>query len=254
MRGNDTDSTALGSGTDKKSSFATSEWLAQCKAANNSTDVCPATSEQKEVSSSQNENNLKAASKQHTESHGQERCRTSPVDRRNSSTNVVKQLESQRHRSRSPVNSTRPAAQAGNSRSYQSRSPSSQMEQLRRNEVQLGQLWNQRPPASMLSSPESARIGAKLMYASEVKSGAHRGMYDRELPSPIASSNNASRSVNPSPIKSALRQPTTPSAPVEAYLTRYAQEVPDTTATSSRYQQFDRSIDYALSQMKNASK
>lgn len=174
--------------TEKKSSFATDKWLAQCEA------KFTAGSEQNIVSSSQDDDKLNAASNCSSVVQSDGPRRTSS-DWRHSPTDAVKQSERHKHRSRSrsPLNSTK--AESTNTSGRQ-----------------------------------------LLTYVSEAKSSLRHKSYDRELP-----------------LKSALRNPSTSSTPVESYSTKHGSER-NVPSSIHQYLQIVRDVDNTLSQMKNTTK
>ena len=243
--GNDSSVTVPQSGPEKKkSSFAADEWLAQREATKKrespGRDEAISSRDVHELSTASNSSfTEQSAGPQLTTTNWQ--SSRSPSKNRDLSAKRPKLYS--RSRSRSPLNNTNSVVEKLNSdKSYVSRS---QVEQLRNLEAQLEQQskWHS---ASKLSSVDLTKTSAKqsLAYVSE----ADRRSHDRDLPVPAAASSYLRQSP---PLKSALKRPTSSSASLETYSTKYGREH---DLLGSICEQINRNVDYTLLHMKNASK
>ena len=178
--------------TEKKSSFATGEWLAQREAAKKA-DILPSTDN--EVSSS-SQLSAAANNSSSTVSGRTERHQTSAAPRH----------QHQQTRSRSPRDNTPPRVRTAASKMSLSRSQSSQMEHLRQLEVELEHQLRQRSTSKLPST------SAKQMatYYSEQRPSAY-GSESRERELLMSRSANIYH-------QPAQRRPATSSFPIESYL------------------------------------
>jgi len=248
--GNDSSVTVPQSGPEKKkSSFAADEWLAQREATKKrespGRDEAISSRDVHELSTASNSSfTEQSAGPQLTTTNWQ--SSRSPSKNRDLSAKRPKLYS--RSRSRSPLNNTNSVVEKLNSdKSYVSRS---QVEQLRNLEAQLEQQskWHS---ASKLSSVDLTKTSAKqsLAYVSEAESTLRdRRSHDRDLPVPAAASSYLRQSP---PLKSALKRPTSSSASLETYSTKYGREH---DLLGSICEQINRNVDYTLLHMKNASK
>jgi len=210
----DDSSETVASGTEKKSSFATDQWLAQCEAAKK-----PATSEQVDMFSSEDAGESNGAIRNLTG----EKWTSSNWSNVDAISAPSQSTECHlRSRSRSPLDSTK---------LHRSRSPRSQVEHLRQLEVELEQ--------------QSKRHSA---YISEAKSSLqHHKSYDRERSPPDSNSN-----LRQTALKSALKQRTGSAAATESYSTKYGRQQ-EVLSGIHRHEPIDRNADL-LSQIKGVSR